>query len=173
MTPAICLTPEERTRLAALYPPDPPKVLARSTPLLPRLRTPPPPPCLKGERHGMAILTDELVSTLRMEAATGLACKESAPRHGLHHNTALHAIRGDSWKHVKTTPVVSDRVNIVDDIRKTLRNNVLAEFKAGQIKCSGSNDQVRVALHRLTLRGEVERTGRGLYRWASATATPA
>lgn len=173
----ICLTPAERERLAALYPPDP--LPEPKAPEMPR-RTHPPQlvhrgarPDIQGEHHGMAVLTKELVATLRRGALGGKTHRALAEAHGLHETTVNHAVRGDCWGWFRDPPPVAiDRARCTTDaIRKVMRSNVLAEFRVSQLGLNVRSDRIRAALHHLAKRGEVEHTGRGLYRWASATAS--
>lgn len=179
----ICLTPEERTRLATLYPPEPepePEP-APSTPR-PQLVHPGPRPDIRGESHGMAVLTRELVTALRLEVAAGSTCRAAAQKRGLAWGTVVNAVSGRSWAWLKSPPpVVEARVHLTERIRKVMRSNVLVSWRIGDLAkrvertehgSDGhvgvgrvSDEHVRVAVHRLMNQGEVERTGRGLYRW--------
>ena len=55
----------------------------------------------KGERHGLARLTEEKVKAIRAEYATGIASYESLGRkHGVTGSAILAVVRRRNWKHV-------------------------------------------------------------------------
>jgi hypothetical protein len=180
---AICLTPDERQRLAALYPPDPEPVPEPAPLLAPRKphRTAAQlanlrrywgrgsRPGIQGEGHPRAVLTEALVGEMRLAAARRVTVEALSAKYGFPKNTILHAVRGDTWECLKNPPPVFGlAAHFQERVVAALKSNVLTEWKAPQLaKHLGSDvNQTRMSLHRLMLRGKVERTGRGLYRWA-------
>lgn len=170
----ICLTPEERKRLAALYPPDPepgPRPRLRALPAPTRHRT----GGQRGEQHHGSVLTQELVSEMRLEVAAGASCRDVARKRDLAWGTVVNAVSGRTWGWLKDPPpVVQAKVHLTERICNAMRSNVLVSWRIGDLTkrlAHGSSEHVRAAVHRLMVRGNVERTGRGLYRWASATAS--
>ncbi|MFA6094226.1 MAG: hypothetical protein WC986_14905 [Elusimicrobiota bacterium] len=179
---AICLTPDERQRLAALYPvkdePAPEEVLLaprkphRTAAQIENLRRywlKGSRPGIQGEGHPRAVLTTALVGAMRLEAAQRVTVEALAAKYGFPKNTILHAVRGDTWSCVRVPPpVFGIKAHFQERVVAALRTNVLTEWKAPQLakRLESDVNQTRMALHRLMLRGKVERTGRGVYRWA-------
>ena len=167
---AICLTTEERERLAALYPPDPePARLARVL----RPHHPPPVnrgprPSSRGENHGLARLTRAQVISLRTRAAGGKRFFELAREDKLSKVTVRNAVTGITWGWLKDPPPFTPERpgGVIGRIRAALRANALAEWRAPQLaeRTCSEPVQARVALHKLWKRGEVKKTGRGLYQ---------
>lgn len=57
---------------------------------------------ISGEAHGSAKLTDEIVVECRRRSKAGEATRALAREFGVANPTMLHAIRGDTWKHLRT-----------------------------------------------------------------------
>lgn len=55
----------------------------------------------RGERSGLAVLTDERVRAMRALRRDGIGTREIARRFGISNGTASYAIRGITWGHVK------------------------------------------------------------------------
>jgi hypothetical protein len=182
---AICLTPDERQRLAALYPPDPepapepapllaprkPHRTAAQIENLQRYWVKGPRPGIRGAGHPRAVLTERLVAEMRLAAAQQVTVEVLSARYGFPKNTILHAVRGDTWACLKSPPPVFGlKAFFQESVVAALKANVLTEWKAPQLAKHLESDvnQTRMALHRLMLRGKVERVGRGVYRWARA-----
>lgn len=53
-----------------------------------------------GERHGRAVLNEELVRTCRAEVAAGATVVSVAAKHGLNESTVQQAVTRHTWKHV-------------------------------------------------------------------------
>lgn len=53
-----------------------------------------------GIRNGRAKVTGESVLDIRQKVADGASVQEMAEKYKIGHSTALHIVRGDTWKHI-------------------------------------------------------------------------